>query len=228
MERSKILAVPYFPQYDRKTCQTAVLKMFFQYLVEKKGMISNPVLDYSINGIRAKLESMGSAYSHQHWMDWLNLALSVKTESIYVHHEFTALNFLVNHLNNDFPVIASVSHANNTGGHIILVFGYEQDRTDDFIQFPKTVFHVHDPYGRYDPIFKGKRNIDFGPSPKAYDSVVVAKKNRLVYNDPKDSYVLAMPKGQDLKLPSTSIRRNYANEKPFRFKRYELISVKTK
>lgn len=228
MEKSKILKVPYFPQYDKKTCQTAVLKMFFQYMVEKRGIHPNQSLNYSINGIREKLESMGNAYAHKIWMDWLKLSLNLETESIYVHHEFTALHFLTSHLNNDYPVIASVSHANNTGGHIILIFGYEQKKIDNLIQHPKTVFHVHDPYGRYDPTFNGKRNIDFGPSAYAYDSVVVSQKNRLVYKNPKDSYVMAIPKGKDLKLPSTSIRRNYSKEKAFRFKRYELISAKTK
>jgi len=228
MAKSQILNVPYFPQYNYKTCQTAVLKMYAEYLIKFKGIQANKSVELSIDGIREKLEAMGSAYSHQNWMTWMKLAFNLEMESIYIHHEFTAVDFLVSHLDHNYPVIASVSHANNTGGHIILIFGYEQKKRNNWIEQPETIFHVHDPYGKYDPMFNGKRNIDFGPSPNDYLATDASKKKRLAYRLPRNTSVLLPSKGEDLKMPVTSIRRNYSKEKRFRFRRYELISVKTK
>lgn len=229
-KEKKILDVPYFPQYNIRTCQTAVLKMFAEYLIRKKGAIPDASKNLSIDGIRAELESMGEPKLHDNWVKWIKETFGLNAEKFYSFDKNKSIDFIIRHINKGYPVIASVSHANNSNGHVILVVGYEQEKQTGWEKFPDTTFFIHDPYGRYDPKFEGERGEDYGHSRDSYDRVYVTEKSnlQLKYGDVPDA--LRRPeKGEYLDLSITSIRRNSSRDKKnddgWRFLRYELISI---
>jgi len=228
----RILRVPYFPQYNRRTCQSAAIKMFAEYLIKEKRARPSKSVDLSVKGIRKKLKKMGNPLSHQNWVNWFNLVFKLRMKKLYTHHEFTAVDFLINHIDRGYPVIASVSHS-NSGGHIILVYGYEQEMRNNWVEHPKTIFYIHDPMGRYDPIFKGIEYIDYGPLRKVSINSTKLRLTGLPKHISVKPKKILVPfnrdKGKGLKLPVTSIRRNSGEDKQKdelgRFKQYELISV---
>jgi len=88
-----------------------------------------------------------NAHANMKW--WLEQHFpSLRFEYLQTHREDTALESIIRFINNDFPVLVSVSHA-RVAGHIILVTGYANYQPGMSSQDFELI--VHDPYGRFDP-----------------------------------------------------------------------------
>jgi hypothetical protein len=152
---SKVLPVPYFAQPTGTTCQATVLKMFAFYLQNRIGVnigaqFLNPEdvkKDVNNNPNRPDKANYNSHANLRWWLEQqfpskkaINLATPVVSE---------AHDFFVRQVNGGMPVLCSVTHTNNTTGHIILVVGYENERPGmSSIDFTLV---AHDPFGAYDP-----------------------------------------------------------------------------
>jgi hypothetical protein len=67
--------------------------------------------------------------------------------------QLTALERIINFVDQGFPVLVSVSHI-NVDGHIILVVGYEN--YEPMVSTYDFALVVHDPYGAFDPSLRSK------------------------------------------------------------------------
>ncbi len=147
-----ILNVPYLTQPTPITCQSTCLKMFGMYLAGLYYM-SSPVQGISILDIWKDINEGAGRPSHdrnsyQNMAWWLhkyfpNLNFTVKTSR----HVDEAVSYIVNSIDNGFPVMVSTNHS-RTDGHIILVVGYK-DYYSGQISNAKLV--CHDPYGKFNP-----------------------------------------------------------------------------
>jgi hypothetical protein len=153
--RSKILPVPYFTQPTGTTCQGTVLKMMAAHLERKMGYnigatMLNPVDIKNTINTDANRPDKANVNSHANLRWWLEQKFptikAIKLSTPVVHD---AKDFFVRQVDGGMPVLCSVTHANNTTGHIIVVVGYENERIGmSSLDFTLV---AHDPYGAYDP-----------------------------------------------------------------------------
>ena len=127
--RTKILRVPYFVQPTGITCQSTCLKMMALYLEQSVVRQSTGAAARHIQDIRAFNESpdrpvkMRNAHANMKW--WLESHFpSLTFEYTATRDEIEAQQLIVDYIDGELPVIASVSHA-RVKGHIIPVIGYE-------------------------------------------------------------------------------------------------------
>jgi hypothetical protein len=151
---SKILKVPYYIQPTPDTCQGTVLKMFAAFLDQKLSR-STPAagltpeqIKNTVNTHSDRPTKVDNAHDNFRW--WLATNYSplrpVRRNTGSVHE---AIDWMVDRIDDGFPVVCSVTHANNKSGHIILVIGYENfRRMMSSIDFQLV---AHDPYGAYHP-----------------------------------------------------------------------------
>jgi hypothetical protein len=153
--RSKILAVPYFAQPTGTTCQGTVLKMFASWLEQKTGYsisaqrLAPEDVKTTINSAAGRPEpnAVNSHANMRWWLEQQFPSLIANKLSTPVVSDATA--FFVRQLDANYPVLCSVTHANNNTGHIVLVVGYENYR-ENMSSFDFQLV-VHDPYGAYEP-----------------------------------------------------------------------------
>jgi hypothetical protein len=159
----QILDVPYYTQPTSNTCQSTCLKMYGEYLA-KRSMQSSIVQGMSINEIWEEIN--GSAErpsqirnSYQNFVWWLKKYFAQYQFSIKeTKNTPEAVNYVVQKIDEGFPVMVSTNHANSSG-HIILVVGYrnKQEYLNSALEFI-----CHDPYGKFNPqlgsdLYGGKR-----------------------------------------------------------------------
>jgi hypothetical protein len=157
--RSRILQVPYFAQPTGVTCQSTCLKMVSSYLEESlmeskgPGATEIPKIWSEINQ-SAERPNKTHQNAHENMKWWLQRRFTrLKFKWNYLPDEGRALETIVRCIDDGFPVIVSVSHA-NVDGHIILVVGYENYQPN--MSSPEFKLVVHDPYGRFDPSLASK------------------------------------------------------------------------
>ena len=158
--RSKVLPVPYFIQPDHTTCQATVLKMFAAYLqpgnagaqVAVKGEIHK--IKKTINDDpKRPQKKMKNAHENFRW--WLQERFpQYEFERASFGLPWEAIDWIVQHIDDGFPVLTGVSHE-RVAGHIILIVGYRNYRP--MTSSVDLEFIVHDPYGKFDPTLKSKQ-----------------------------------------------------------------------
>ncbi|MFN8651512.1 MAG: C39 family peptidase [Gemmatimonadales bacterium] len=168
--RAKQLPVPYFTQPTDNTCQSTVLKMFATYLERSVLQVSGgaealkPTDIYkTINGDpKRPNQKFTNAHANMKW--WLEQRFpTLPFQYVTTALEYEAIDRIVAFIDNGYPVLVAVSHA-NVQGHIVLVIGYE----GYYPTMSSTEFKLimHDPYGAFDPSLKaklwGKQRFDTG------------------------------------------------------------------
>jgi hypothetical protein len=158
--RSKVLPVPYFVQPDHTTCQSTVLKMMAAYL-----QTGDPAAQRTTKGeilsIKKKInedpnrpqKKMKNAHENFRW--WLQEKFpQYEFERASFALQWEAIDWIVQHIDDGFPVITGVNHE-RVDGHIILIVGYRNFRPNQ--SSLDLQFVVHDPYGKFDPSLKSKQ-----------------------------------------------------------------------
>lgn len=164
----KVLSVPYKVQPTSNTCQSTCLKMCTMYMQDELG--------YSFTGIPKEIEQIykeinignerpvkkRNAWKNFVW--WLNKETGSSMFSLKItEDEAEATEYIIQSINNGFPVILSTNHM-RTKGHIIMVIGYQNYIPNQ--SNPDLKFVCHDPYGTFHPDLAsnlyGKNRYDYG------------------------------------------------------------------
>jgi hypothetical protein len=135
-----------------------------------------------INSGEGRPSALKNAHENMVW--WLEKYFApIRFERKATTDELQALDWVVSHIDQNYPVIVSTNHA-NVKGHIILVVGYEH-----YIPFQSTeefAFICDDPYGQFNPqlnsnLYGKKRFVD-GMSLPAGGESAPGKELRLNYD----------------------------------------------
>ena len=163
--RTKILEVPYYTQPTSVHCQSTVLRMYAEYLEESVLGKSTGAGTRSIQEIwndinTGKERPVQDKNNHANMLWWLGKYFKPMAFGKVTTKDFgAALDTIVRSIDDEYPLMASVSHSTNQG-HIILIIGYENYRPemcmpgDNMSHAPAvqtTKIVVHDPFGAYDP-----------------------------------------------------------------------------
>lgn len=143
--RSKILDVPYKAQPDKNSCQSTCLRMYEMYLTNK----SNEILDIYKTINKGSQRPVKVKNSWKNFLWWLEENISDHDfELTITDDEIKATEFMIESIDNGFPIILSTNHT-RTKGHIIMVVGYiNYVPNQSNAEFK---FICHDPFGAFHP-----------------------------------------------------------------------------
>ncbi len=169
---SRILDVPYHPQPTPTSCQGTVLKMFATYLAHRLAM-SVPAAAMTPEQIKTLVNTSrdrpdkNRTNSHENFRWFLESQFpSLRADKLSTPVASEATEWIVRRIDMGYPVLCSVTHANNRTGHIILAVGYDRFRPG--MSSMDFTLIAHDPYGAYDPSLSstlyGKKRWEGGQS----------------------------------------------------------------
>lgn len=156
----KILKVNYLFQPNNNTCQGTCLKMFASFIGLKASgkNLTEQAIKTAINTGKKRPVTTGKLRHNNH----ANMRWWLENNSFWIDDKkkrwFTktsqAVAYVKNRIDNNLPVIVSVSHS-RVSGHVILAIGYINYNKN---QPANTKFVCHDPFGAFNPQLTPNKN----------------------------------------------------------------------